>query len=180
MAKTSEAKNVPVPPPTNTIEETKPKKAAAPKIVEVEREVLPIQTKYFGLATHQTKQFCACAAAGTKPEDLEKPEFWKHVAVQMQMGYEVRVLAEDYSWVAYGIVTFKHANNVRVSIHTFQALDKVSYDTNGIDSRYYVKQRGMLKWCIVDRETGNNVFENIPNQGKALQELDQYLATLLR
>ena len=179
MAK-AEAKNVPVPPPTNTTEETKPKTAAAPKVVEVEREILPIQTKFFGLDTHQTKRFCAQAATGTKPEDLEKPEFWKHVAVQLQMGYEVRVLAEDYSWVAYGIVTFKHANNVKVSIHNFKELDKVSLDTQGISSRYIAKQRGMLKWCIVDTETGENVFENIPNQGKALLELEQYQATLLR
>jgi hypothetical protein len=154
--------------------------ATAPIPEGHEREVLPVLPTQFGLYTHKLKQFSAIAPTGMTKEDIAKPEFWKHVAAQLQQGYEVRILAEDYAWVAYGIVTFKHSNNVKVTVTGFTQIDDVSYDTGAIQDRYVAKQRGVLKWCIVDTETGENVFTNIPTQGKALLELDEYRATLNR
>jgi len=154
--------------------------ATAPIPAGHKREIKPVLPTDFGLMTHKVRQFSVVAPAGTLPEDIGSPELWKHVAPQLQMGSEVRVLSEDYAWVAYGIVTFQHANNVKVTVTNVTQIEDVSYDTKAIKERYVVKQRGVLKWCIVDTETGDNVFKNIPNQGKALLELDEYRATLRR
>lgn len=166
-------------PPLN-VEET-PKEAEVVAIIqEPQREILPVLTKDFGLTTHKFRQFSAIAPTGTQKEDLGRPEFWKHVAAQLQMGYEIRILSEDYAWVAYGVVTFKHSNNIKVTLTSYTQIEDISYDTGALNERYITKQRGVLKWCIVDTETGKNVFTNIPSQGKALLELEEYRTTLLR
>lgn len=154
--------------------------ATAPIPVGHKREIKPVLPTDFGLITHKVRQYSCTAPAGTVVEDISNPEFWKHVAPQLQMGSEVRVLSEDYAWVAYGIVTFQHANSVKVTVTNHTIIDDVSYDTKAIPEKFVVKQRGVLKWCIVDTETGKNVFKDIPNQGKALLALDEYLAVLRR
>jgi len=154
--------------------------ATAPIPPGHQREIRPVLPTNFGLMTHKVRQYSVIAPTGTTVEDIGSPDLWRHVAPQLQMGSEVRILSEDYAWVAYGLVTFLHANNVKVTVTNYTEIEDVSYDTKGVKERYVVKQRGVLKWCIVDTETGDNVFKNIPNQGKALLELDEYRATLKR
>jgi hypothetical protein len=40
------------------------------------------------------------AVAGTKPEDVLDPGYWKHVARVMRLGDKIEVLAADGSWYA--------------------------------------------------------------------------------
>ena len=152
--------------------------ATAPQKGKV-REVLPIKPSTFGLTNHQYRKYAAIAAAGMNKDDLHNPLFWSHVANQLSMFDEVRVLAEDGSWVADVIITFKHANNVKATVTNFTELDKVSYDTPDV-GRYRAKQKGVLKWCIEDTETGENVFEKIATQSAAYKQLEEYIATLNR
>ena len=155
-----------------------PATAAIPK--GKQREILPAKPNEFGLATHKFRIYSAIAPRGMQPDDLYNPLFWSHVANQLTMFDEVRVLAEDGSWVAYVLVTFRHANNVKIKMLNSEVLEDVSYEVPEENQRYIAKQRGMLKWCIVDNETGENVFDRIPTQSKAYAKLESYLASLNR
>jgi len=159
----------------------KPKAVATAPIPKgAEREILPIKPNQFGLATHRYRQHDAVAPTGMTIKDVQDPKFWSHVANQLHMFSEVRVLAEDGAWVAYVIVSFKHANSVKVTVLNYVDIESISYDTAGIREQYVCKQKGVLKWCIEDTDTGENVFKYIPTQAEALKQRDEYIATLSR
>lgn len=139
----------------------------------------PIKTSDFGLAVHTMQSFTATVPGSLKPEDLENPALWVHVAPQLQIGSEVRVLADDQSFVAYLICTFRAGSLARMKTMHGYELEQVDYDA--LDNQtgdLIIKQRGVKKWCIIQQSTGEVIKEGIANQSKAMRELEDYQRAL--
>jgi hypothetical protein len=148
--------------------------------VPTEKPILPVKPSEFGLAQHQYRVYNAFVPVGMGKKDLARAGLWDHVAAQLQMFDEVRAVAEDGSWVATLIVTFKHANKVLLAVTGFTVLEKISYEEQSGLNKYTVKQRGVKKWCIIDNSDGTVVDELIPTQSEAYGKLDSLLASLNR
>lgn len=139
----------------------------------------PISTADFGLSTHKYRTFSATVDGRLKPVDLEDPTLWVHVAPQIREGDEIRALADDQSFVAYLICTFQSGSSVRLKTMHGYELEVVDHDS--LDAQtgdLFIKQRGMKKWCILRRSTGEVVKEGLPTQSKAMQELEEYQRAL--
>jgi hypothetical protein len=137
--------------------------------------VTPIKTTDFGLATHTYRQFNAIVPQGTDPKELENPALWTHIAPQLTEGSEVRVVSEDYSFVAYMICTFSAGSAVRMKTMHGYELETVDYDAlQQQTGDVVIKLRGPKKWCLVRQSTGDVIREGIPTQSEAMKELEQY------
>lgn len=138
-----------------------------------EKQVEPLRTSEFGLASHRFQQFDATAKPELTREDLENPTLWQHVAPRINPGDEIRVRAEDDSWVALLHVTYSAGNQIRVKLVYSQVLEKVNPDDiEQQSSLYEVKQKGVKKWCIIQKDNGDIIEELIPTKLEALKQLD--------
>lgn len=142
-------------------------------------KVDPLRPSGFGLIEHKVARFSADVPGGLTIDELEDPTLWVNVAQKMEMGSEVRCLAEDMSFVAYGICTYAAGSTAKIKITSFHELDEVDYSGMGeIGSDYEVKLRGPKKWCLVKKSTGEVIKEGISKQLDAHRELEDYLKAL--
>lgn len=141
--------------------------------------VTPLRPANFGLIIHRVREFSATVPGAFSVAELEDSNLWANVAGQMEMGSEVRCIADDMSFVARGICTFSQGALAKIRIYQFTELDKVDYDTaNDAASDYAIKLCGPLKWCIVQKSTGDRVKEGIDKQVDAMRELEDYQRAL--
>lgn len=134
----------------------------------------------FGLADHQYRRHGATVPASYKTGDLENPALYAHIAADLRTHDEIRFVAEDSTWVANVFVTYASGGVVRVKALYQIPLEPVSpVDTQ--QTRFIVKQRGNLKWCVVDTaENERNVRSGIESQSEAMKQLEEHLRALAR
>lgn len=129
----------------------------------------------FGLISHKVTQFSATVSGQLKKVDLEDPNLWVNVANKMIMGSEIRCLADDMSFIAYGICTFAQGSTAKIKIISMHKLDSVDYEEmSGESGDYECKLRGPKKWCIVQRSTGDVIKDGMATQLIAMKELKDY------
>lgn len=133
----------------------------------------------FGAIEHKVPRFNADVPGHLTKDDLENPDLWVNVARGMTMGCDIRCIADDMSFVAFGTCTFAQGSSVKVKIYSFNELDKVDYDAMADEAgRFITKFRGPKKWSIVNNETGEIVKEDIQDQVTAVRELADYQKAL--
>lgn len=131
----------------------------------------------FGLSQHTFQTFNATIPTHRNTEALLiEPEYWAHVAGKMKVGDEIRALAEDFSFRAELIVTFVQGTVVRLKLLDLLQLEDVETEVTNDD--YEIRQRGMRKWCIVKKTTGEVIQENIPTKAEAAVALEQFVKVL--
>jgi hypothetical protein len=70
-------------------------------------KVDPLRPADAGLFEHRVTRLDATVPGGYTTDQLEDPALWVNIANKMTMGTEVRCLADDMSFVAYGMCTRK-------------------------------------------------------------------------
>jgi hypothetical protein len=143
--------------------------------------VRPVHPQSFGLAEHRYRHFDVIAPADTTAKELTNPGLWVHVANKIQPGDEIRVRAEDDSFVAYLYVTHRIAAQVRVKILQSHDLSvKKGEDVPKLDELPFVlKWRGPThRFCIVEVATGSIIKENIADKVDGERDLADYLKVL--
>ena len=147
--------------------------AAKKKIID------PLRPMDFGLEMHKVRKFNANVSGKLSVEELEAPELWVNVAVQLEAGSEVRCLADDMSFVAYGMCTFAQGTTAKIKIMEMFELDEVDHDSLADEaSDYEAKLCGSKKWCVRKKSTGEIVKEGLPTQLEAMRELEDYKKAL--
>ncbi len=144
-------------------------------------EIIPITTLRFGLAEHSYQRFSAMVAPGTTKAMLEDPSFWSNVKNRLRTFDEVRVMAEDGSFMARVLVVYADALAAHARVLEMHDLGDVDIEAlQGGQTRYQCQQKGVLKWCIVDTETGNFIRQGIGTRSVAERELEEYLRAQAR
>ena len=138
-------------------------------------KVNPLRPSDFGTVEHKVNRFNA-EVPGEYADHLENPELWVNCASKMEMGCEVRCIADDMSFVAYGICTFAQGSTVKIKILKFHELDAV--DPEMADDDYELKLCGSKKWCIRKTSDGSVIKEGMATQLEGMRELDDYKKAL--
>lgn len=142
-------------------------------------KVGPLRPSCFGLIEHAVRRFNAAVPGGLSVDDLENPDLWVNVANKVEMGSEIRCMAEDMSFVAYGICTFAQGSTIKVKILEMHELDAVDNDALAdAASDYEVKLRGRKKWCLIKKSDSSVIKEGIATQLQAMKELEDYQKAL--
>jgi len=141
--------------------------------------IVPLRPDRFGQFQHTVQQFNAYVPAGTSRAEIEDGRYWAHVAGQVSVFSEIRVICEDGSYYAKLLIVFKNGTDIKLHCLAYTELDAVEeLDEEG---EFFVKSCGaVLGWCIVRRDDGHRVKEKMPTQAAALRELSDYLKALGR
>lgn len=142
-----------------------------------DKSLEPIRPNNFRLAEHAYREFDVIVPVGVMPEDLENPVLYQNVANRITQYNEIRVIAEDGSYMARLLVMFVTGSDVKTKIlecYEFAELDYV----NDQESEYFVQVRGSKGWCVIKRADGTRVIENISDRVTAERELQDYLKAL--
>lgn len=134
----------------------------------------------FALMAHKNQTFTCVLPTGVTKEDIENPELYVNIARKVAIADEIRVIAEDMSFVAWVIVTAAFGgSDIRVRVTHGCDLDDVE-DLKMPEERYQIKMRGMKKWSIIDIRDGAIIKEGIATQKEAQNERDDYIKALAR
>lgn len=143
----------------------------------------PIKSNVFALAEHSFRRFdCTIDAEQIKDEeDLTNPELWVNVSSKLNIGDEIRIVADDFSFVAYLIVTFTRGTDVRTKVISGHELnDPVTESDAEENETYEIKHTGRGKYCVVDKRDGSVVRKGPFDKMTAMRELNDYMKALLR
>lgn len=115
------------------------------------------------------------APGATNPESLEDPQYWVFMRALWKEGDEIRVTADDISWVAYGIVTNAQAGDIRVKFHDVIELEPRSEKEIEYQG-YFIRNGGQIKkYYIANMKTGDVIREGLPTQREAMNYVDDQL-----
>jgi len=145
----------------------------------VAKKIEPVRPSDFQTAEHRYSRFDCVVPAGLSSKQLENPDLWVNVSQRLKMFDEVRVIAEDHSFVAYLIVLFSQGADARLKV--VHGIDLADIDEPDLpQGKYDVKLCGTKKFCIINMENGDRIKEDIPTKAKAYQELEEYITALRR
>ena len=103
---------------------------------------MPILPKYVKGAEYVRNIFSATPPAGTKYEDMLKPEYWTHIAATLHPTDRIEVIPEDGVWFAELIVISCGKNWAKVYPLRFVELSESAPEEAPVAGKYYVKWRG--------------------------------------
>lgn len=138
----------------------------------------PLRVPDFQLAEHSYRRHNAVVPGSLEKEDLTNPALWVNVSNRINMGDEIRCVADDYSFVAYLFCTHRVGNKAVLRLMSGFTLDTVGESAPDDDFDYEHKLRGPKKWCIVEKSTGKVVKEGISTEAEALRELEDFRKAL--
>lgn len=139
----------------------------------VRLKIDPVKPSDFQLAEHRYQRHDCVVPANTTKEDLENPDLWVSVAPRMRMFDEVRVIANDHSFVVYLIVLFSQGHDARLKIVGGTELGEECDDLQS-SSKFDVKLAGVKKFILYNKETGEEIKSGIPTKAQAYKELEEY------
>lgn len=140
--------------------------------------ITPLRDADFGLLEHKARQFNAEVSGQFTIKELEDPALWVNCANKLAIGSEIRCIADDVSFVAYGICTYSQGSTAKIKIIAMHELDVVEQLDTGPAGDFSAKFRGPKKWSIVNNKTGDIVKEDIATQIECLQDLEDYKKAL--
>lgn len=127
-------------------------------------------------------RFDAMVQKGVRPEDLLAPAFWAHHGVKMKPMDEVRVRAEDGTWVAYLLVldcSRTWAKMKQLALHQLGTADVSLTQASEAEVKAFidaheVKHRGPLKWSVVRTSDRAVLAEGIAQREEARSWLEKH------
>lgn len=149
--------------------------AAAPAkplaVVEAETKVGQLGPSRLRVAEYVRNLHVADAAEGTKVEDLERPEFWAHVAAKLQPRDRIEVWTDDNAWMAEAVVLAATRTDAVVKVlgawdlNGHQVItDRAELGTKG----YEVRFRGHFeKWGVIRKADTEVVHTGSATEGAA-------------
>lgn len=117
--------------------------------------------------------FVAAPAAGTKIEDMLKPEYWAHVCRMLHVSDRIEAVPEDGEWFAEFYVCDTGLN--RASVVLLRKHNLHSEELPVIAADYEVKWKGQsMKWTIIRISDKAVVKDGFSAKGDAEFWLHEY------
>lgn len=121
-------------------------------------------------------RYAAAADAGTTREDLERPDFWSHVARTLKRQDIIEVIPEDESYFAELLVLNTGVGFAKVKVIRFIELEAVEESEDGL---VIVKWRGPArKFSAVRKSDGTVLRDEFINREDAAAFARDYERTV--
>ena len=147
---------------------------------DTKKDLIPVRPAEFQTSQHRFTRFdCTVQGDFKEIKELENPALWTNVAGRLKMFDEIRVIPDDYSFVAYLLVTFVQGSSVRVKVVGGAELESTE-DLESSTALYDVKQAGPKKWIIYNTNTAEEVKTHIPTKAEAYKQLEEHVAAMNR
>lgn len=145
---------------------------------EKEKEVKKLPSPRFEPAEYRRNIFRAITEEGTTFEETLDPTYWVHVAVKLQAGDRIEVVAEDGSY--FGELYVIQTGRVHAKVAQLMYLElSPSEPTENEDKDYKVAWKGPhSKWAVIKIGVHDALSKNHQTQEAAQLWLKDYLKTL--
>ena len=148
----------------NTEVQEDPKEHAALAEVALP-DVKPLTASRLQPFETKNASYVVIALHGVTPQHLLKTSFWQHHTQQLKRGDEVRVEAEDGSFVAWLYVQAVGPKDVKMQLRQSINLDPMSPEDLAIPDGHTVVFRGLIsKWSVL-RKDDNGKFTDVLKEG---------------
>lgn len=162
---------------------TAPKKKAATKSAAPpppapahDREVTPVKPGDVKLEHMMHQQWACFAPSDYTKDDLENPKFWTFMAPKFKDLDEVRVTAEDGSWVSKAIIRRTMSMEVHVQVYDWIELQAPQIAKEIEISGYLVRHLGAVRqFCVHNKDTGQVVKEGFRTQIDAMKYITDHI-----
>lgn len=140
------------------------------------RKLLPPQ---IGLAEHQRQELIVKPEPGTAIEEMQRPEYWAHVARQLRMHDRIEVRPADGTWWAELLVLVVEPFAVRVHVLRHEHFGvAATMDEIEVAAGYTVKHRGWEKWCVTRNSDSSLLHKRAESREAAVVWLRGHLDRL--
>jgi hypothetical protein len=130
-----------------------------------------ILQRRFQLAEHTRAIYFVTVETHIKPEDVLKPDFWRHVASQLRPYDEIVVATDSCEWRMELLVCDVWHCGVRVVEQNRVDMTAEEEGGNDVADDLRVKWRGPVnRWCVV-RTDGVIMRGGLENKNTALENL---------
>ena len=113
---------------------------------------------------------CIKVDAGSKFEDLSKPEVWVHIAKTFRPGDIIEVRPKDGEW--FGELYVRSVTKTDVRTHPIRFVSFAAKVEKPSVPGYTIKHRGPRGWSVIRDSDKTVVFEN----GQTRQKAEEWLA----
>lgn len=102
-------------------------------------------------------------------EEVQKPEFWAHVAKPVKAGDRIEVVAADGSWFAELYVRSSAAQSLNVAVMRYCDFSKKSEveEPAKTEPEYEVKFAGRAKWRVMRKSDNAVMIEGLDTKEQA-------------
>lgn len=127
---------------------------------------------------HLSNRYAAVVGEGVEPEHLLNPAFWAHQAVRLRPYDEIRVHAQDGTWLGYYVVldcSRTWAKVKELALHRLSTTD-VSLseaEVQAFREAHKLVHRQQHKWSIVRKADNAVLAEGIEQKEDAQKELER-------
>lgn len=125
------------------------------------------------LAEYDRQDWIANVPEGVTIEDVQKPEFWSHMAQQIKPYDHIEVRAEDETWIAQLLVL--RTDRTWAKVHLLKHYELTgAIATANIESKYEVQWKGpQKKWCVI-RKSDNAIQKENCEKTEAIAWMDNH------
>lgn len=119
------------------------------------------------LSEYKRQEWVCNSELGTTIEDIQRPDYWSHMAALMNQYDHIEVRVDDGAWVAYLLVTSCERNWAKVKLlEKYDLVDDMSAPVISIKHR--VEHKGPhLKWCVIRVSDGERVQSELGSKEAA-------------
>ena len=141
-------------------------------VVEKPRSV-QCQPGRMKLASHAYNSWSINAPEGVITDDLDKADFWSLLAQKLRPFDEIRIVADDSTWVAYGIVKSCSRNWAEIKVKNVIELGKPADPS--VSKLYKAEWKGPeRRWCVIRIKDGAILQDQIETAIQANQWLIEF------
>lgn len=141
--------------------------------VAIKKQSHVLMPERFALVEEKQAQFVVDIPANVTLQDVIEPGFWAHVAEQMHPLDEIKVRAEDGSWIAYLVVAWCERNYAYVVLDRKIDLN-VSKEAPVNSVKHRVDWKGPhMKYCVI-RNSDNKMLREGETKDGATRWLREY------
>lgn len=148
--------------------------AAVAVVKEVKKQSPVLMPDRFGLEEEKQRVFVVDLPAAVTLDEAMEPSYWAHVAEQMQPFDEIKIRAEDGSFIAYLVVGWCERNFAHVVMDR-----KINLSVNKEPPVSSVKHRidwkgAHLKFCVIRNSDNKTLHEGERTKDEATRWLREY------
>lgn len=141
--------------------------ATAPAVTVKKKQAQVLMPDRFGLVGQKQNMFVVDLPFGVTEEDFMDPGYWAHVADQMQPLDEIKVRAEDGSFVVYLLVAWCERNFAKV-VFDRRVECTVSKEAPVNSVKHRVEWKGPhMKFCVIRNSDSSVLREGETKDGAA-------------
>ena len=141
-----------------------------------DREVTPVKPGDVKLENMMHQQWACFAPSDYSKDQVENPKFWTFMAPKFKDLDEIRITAEDGSWIAKAYIRKTMSMELFIQVYDWVELEAPQLAKEIEVSGYLIRHLGLVRmFCVHNKATGQLVKEGFRTQMDAMKYVTDHI-----